>query len=307
MQNILSIDVEDWFQVESQTEAIRFADWHNFRMRVLPNVLTLLGLFERYGVHATFFVLGWVAEKLPDLIDHIAARGHEIASHGYAHRLVRRQTPDEFAADIGRSLEVIHKSTDVLVKGYRAPSFSVGEHTPWAWSILADFGFEYDSSIFPIHHDTYGSPDSPRFPFRIVLQDGREIDEIPMTTVRLLGQNFPAAGGGYLRLFPYWYTRRAIRAVNRTGHPAVVYLHPWEIDPHQPRTRLSLVSRFRHYTNLSTTEYKLERLLADFQFGTVQEYRRQTDRELLPRLPVADLACPKPLPPSKQVQVPPTS
>jgi len=305
MQNILSVDVEDWFQVEAQTEAIRFADWHSFRMRVLPNVLTLLGIFDRYGVRATFFVLGWVAEKLPDLIDHIAARGHEIASHGYAHRLVRRQTPEEFAEDVGRSLEVIRKSVDVRVKGYRAPSFSVGERTPWAWKVLADFGLEYDSSIFPIHHDTYGSPDLPRFPFRIELDDGRRIDEIPLTTVRVLGQNFPAAGGGYLRLFPYWYTRRAIRAVNRVGHPAVVYLHPWEIDPHQPRTKLSLVSRFRHYTNLSTTEYKLEHLLADFRFGTVEEFRQQIDPETLPRLAVAELARPRPLPPSKGVVVPP--
>ena len=212
MQNILSVDVEDWFQVEAQTEAIKFADWHNFKMRVLPNMMTLLGIFDRYSVHATFFILGWVAEKLPDLVDHIAWRGHEIASHGYAHRLAGSQTPEEFRADVSRSLEVIRQSVDIRVRGYRAPSFSVGKRTLWAWKILADLGFTYDSSVFPIHHDVYGCPDLPRFPFRFVLEDGRQIDEIPMTTMRVMGYNLPAAGGGYLRLLPRWYTRRAIRA-----------------------------------------------------------------------------------------------
>jgi polysaccharide deacetylase family protein (PEP-CTERM system associated) len=304
MVNILSVDVEDWFQVEAQTEAIKFADWHNFKTRVLPNVLSLLGTFDRYGVRGTFFILGWVAEKLPDLVDHIAARGHEIASHGYAHCLAGTQSEKEFAADVRRSLEVIRKSVDVPIHGYRAPSFSLGEHTPHAWNILKDLGFDYDSSVFPIHHDTYGSPDLPRFPFRFVLEDGREIDEVPLTTMRIAGYNFPAAGGGYLRLFPYWYTGRAIRAVNRTGHPAIVYVHPWEIDTHQPRTKLSLLRRFRHYTNLGTTEYKLERLLSEFQFGTMWDYLQQSDAADRPRLPISQLTKAKPLPPSQSVKVP---
>jgi len=303
MQNILSVDVEDWFQVESQAEVIKFADWHSFKTRVLPNVLSLLGTFDRYGVRGTFFILGWVAEKLPDLVDHIADRGHEIASHGYAHRLASTQSKEEFEADVVRSLEVIRKSVDVPIYGYRAPSFSLGERTPWAWNILSDLGFKYDSSIFPIHHDTYGSPHMPRYPFRFTLDDGREIDEVPMTTIRFAGHNFPAAGGGYLRLFPSWYTRRAIRAANRAGHPAVVYVHPWEIDPHQPRTNLSLLRRFRHYTNLGTTEYKLERLLSEFRFGTVMDYLQQSDAEKRPRLPVSALTKSKPLPPSQTVEV----
>lgn len=300
MLNILSVDVEDWFQAEAQTETIKFADWDNIELRVRSNVRTLLELFERFGVHATFFLLGWIVEKQPGIVDQIASRGHEIGSHGYGHRLASRQNAEEFAGDVGRSLELITKNADVEIKGYRAPSFSISERTPWAWQALADLGFTYDSSIFPIHHDTYGSPDLPRHPFRFELEDGRIIDEVPMTTVRFLGYNFPAAGGGYLRLFPYWYTRRAIRAVNRRGQAAVVYLHPWEIDPDQPRTKLSFLSRFRHYTNLDTTVYKLERLLSDFRFGSISEYLEESDSSTRPVLSIRELTRRKPLPPSRQ-------
>ncbi len=223
MQNMLTVDVEDWFQVEAQIESIKFSDWHKFKMRVLPNVMNMLGLFEQYNVKATFFVLGWVAEKLPDLVGHIASRGHEVASHGYAHRLAYTQTPKEFADDIEKSLAAIRQSVDADIIGYRAPSFSIGEKTPWAWDILAELGITYDSSIFPVHHDIYGSPHLPRYPFRLQLKNGRILDEVPMTTLRVLGYNFPAAGGGYLRLFPYWYTRRAICAASSTSSRATAW------------------------------------------------------------------------------------
>ncbi len=305
MRNILSVDVEDWFQVEAQNETIKFSEWHNFKMRVMPNVLRLLGMFDRHGVHATFFILGWVAEKIPDLVDHIVQRGHEVASHGYGHRFAAKQTSEEFRADLEQSLTVLAQSYDGPIHGYRAPSFSLGEQTPWAWDILADLGFAYDSSIFPIHHDTYGSPHLPRHPFRLVLNDGREIDEIPMTTIRLFGHNLPAAGGGYLRLFPHWYTRLAIRRINREGMPAVIYIHPWEIDPGQPRTRLSPIRRFRHYTNLGTTEYKLEQLLSEFNFGTIWDYLQSTDSDRRPRISLTEIRRKPSLPPSKTVKPPP--
>ncbi|MFC1475536.1 XrtA system polysaccharide deacetylase [Candidatus Zixiibacteriota bacterium] len=304
MINILSVDVEDWFQAEAQTGAVKFADWENIELRVWPNVMTLLAIFERFGVHATFFMLGWIVEKLPGIVESIAAGGHEIGSHGYTHRLAFNQDRSEFTKDIEQSVALIRKAADVEIKGYRAPSFSIGERTPWAWKVLADAGLAYDSSIFPVHHDTYGSPDLPRYPFRFELEDGRVVDEIPLTTVRFMGHNLPAAGGGYLRLFPYWYTRRAIRAANRIGQPAVVYLHPWEIDPHQPRNKLSLLSRFRHYTNLDTTIYKLERLLSDFRFGSISEYLSESDPASRPRMSIRELASRRPLPPSQQVRAP---
>ncbi len=304
MINILSVDVEDWFQVEAQAEVIKFADWDDIEMRVWPNVMTLLAIFERFGVHATFFILGWIVEKLPGIVESIAAGGHEIGSHGYGHRLVSSQDCSEFTRDVEQSIAWIKKAVDVEIKGYRAPSFSLGERTPWAWKVLADAGFAYDSSIFPIHHDTYGSPDFPRHPFRFELEDGRIIDEIPMTTMRFLGHNLPAAGGGYLRLFPYWFTRRAIRAANRINQPAVVYLHPWEIDPHQPRTRLSFKSRFRHYTNLDTTIYKLERLLSDFRFGSISEYLHESDPASRPCLPIQELVRERPRPSPGEVKTP---
>ncbi len=305
MQNLLTVDVEDWFQVESQAETIKFSDWHKFKMRVLPNVMNLMALFEHYDVKATFFVLGWIAEKLPDLVGHIAGRGHEIASHGYAHRLAYTQTPAEFAEDIEQSLAAIRQTVDTDIIGYRAPSFSLSEKTPWAWEILARSGFTYDSSIFPVHHDTYGCPHLPRYPFRLELADGQIINEIPMTTWRILGYNFPAAGGGYLRLFPYWYTKRAIRAANRCGHPAIVYVHPWEIDPDQPRTRLSFLRRFRHYANLRTTADKLQRLLAEFRFGTIADFLASQEAGQRPLLSIDEIQAEDTLPPSMTVQPPP--
>lgn len=304
MLNILSVDVEDWFQAEAQSAAVSFAEWDQTQLRVWPNVMTLLEIFERFGVRATFFMLGWVVEKLPGMVERIASYGHEIASHGYGHRLAYTLSEAEFRRDVARSLELIHKASDVEVRGYRAPSFSIGERTPWAWRVLAELGLTYDSSVYPIHHDTYGSPDLPRQPFRFELENGETIDEIPLTTLRVLGQNLPAAGGGYLRLFPYWYTRYAIRAANKTGRPAVVYLHPWEIDLDQPRTAISALSRFRHYTNLTTTIYKLERLLSEFRFGPVRQYLAEADSALRPRLSINELARGKPLPPSKQVTIP---
>jgi polysaccharide deacetylase family protein (PEP-CTERM system associated) len=304
MLNILSVDVEDWFQAEAQTEVVRPANWADIEPRVWPNVRTLLTLSERFGVKATFFILGWIAEQSPNIVEAVASEGHEIGSHGYAHRPAFRQDRDEFARDVAQSLTVIRNAADVEIRGYRAPSFSLGERTPWAWEVLVDHGFTYDSSVFPIHHDTYGSPHLPRYPFRFALNDGREIAEIPLTTVRLLGHNLPAAGGGYLRLFPYWYTRRAIRAANRHGYPAVVYLHPWEIDPQQPRNKLSWLSRFRHYTNLDTTMYKLERLLSDFRFGTISDYLRDADPAARPLVSITELTDHRPPPPSRLVPAP---
>ena len=271
MINALTIDVEDYYQVEAFTKVIDRSTWETYPSRVVQNTRRILELLDRKDVRATFFVLGWVAQRQPALVAEIAARGHEIACHGYGHQLVYQLTPDEFSADLRQAVEVIGTacpSAEIL--GYRAPSFSITDRSLWALEILGDLGFKYDSSIFPIAgHDLYGMPDAPRHASQITAR----LQEFPVSTVRFAGRNWPVAGGGYFRFFPLWLTRLAIRRINAENQPAIVYLHPWEFDPEQPRVsqfiktggRIPWRSRFRHYVNLQKTEERLRRLLDEFQ------------------------------------------
>jgi polysaccharide deacetylase family protein (PEP-CTERM system associated) len=270
MLNALTIDVEEHFQVHAFETMIDRADWDSYPSRVGDNTRRILRLLAKHDVRATFFVLGWVADRHPDLVREIAAGGHEIGTHGYWHELIYRQTPAEFAADLNLSLQTIERaSTGVQLAGYRAPAFSVTRQSLWALDILGEYGIKYDSSIFPLAaHDRYGINNADRFANKV--QDS--LWEFPVSTVRLGKHNLPVAGGGYFRLSPLWITRQAIRHINAEGHPAVVYLHPWEFDPDQPRiSNAPLLSRFRHYVNLEKTESRLGALLEEFQFGTMCE------------------------------------
>jgi len=265
--NALTVDVEDYFQVEAFASSISPADWPGYELRVENNVERILELFSRYEVKATFFILGWVAERAPGLARHIADAGHEIGCHGYAHQHIRRQSPDEFREDVRRARRLLMDQTGQAVHCYRAPSFSITNKTLWALDVLAEEGFTIDSSIFPARHDLYGIADALRFPHK---RNG--LIEFPPTTIRKAKISVGAAGGGYLRLFPYWFTRWAIRHINETeGQPAMVYFHPWEIDTGQPGIAAPLKSRLRHYTNLGKMHDKIERLLQDFRFSTVSD------------------------------------
>lgn len=269
--NALTIDVEDYFHVSGFAGHVRQADWGHFETRVERNTLLLLEMLNEFGVRATFFVLGWVAEHHPRLVRTIAEAGHEIASHSYAHGLVYKSTPQEFRKDLRRAQHAIEDAAGVAVQGYRAPSYSVTEASLWALDVLIEEGYHYDSSIYPIHHDRYGIPDWPRHVHRVV-RSGGSIWELPGSTVRHGGINLPLGGGGYFRILPYAWTRRGIRHLNRSeGGPAIFYLHPWEVDPNQPRIQASALSRLRHYYNLKHTEARLRRLLREFQFGTISQ------------------------------------
>jgi polysaccharide deacetylase family protein (PEP-CTERM system associated) len=272
MLNALTIDIEDYYQVAAFESYVRFADWEQYESRVERNTHCILDLLDAHETKATFFVLGWVTERHPGLIRTLAARGHEVASHGYAHQRIYTQTPEQFRAETRRSKGVLEDTTGQPIIGYRAASYSITAQSLWALDVLREEGFVYDSSIFPIRHDLYGIPDAPRFCHVVSAQSGTRLVEFPLSTVRLGGVNCPVAGGGYLRLFPYTYTRWGIRYLNtRESQPAVVYLHPWELDPAQPRLPAGRLSRFRHYTNLHRMEERFVRLLQDFSFGTMSE------------------------------------
>jgi polysaccharide deacetylase family protein (PEP-CTERM system associated) len=272
MLNALTVDVEEYFQVEAFAATIRPDDWPRFPSRVLESTLRLLDLLERRGASATFFVLGWVADRHPALLREIRERGHEVACHSYAHRLIYTLDPEAFRADVRRAKRAIQDALGEPIIGYRAPSFSVVSDSLWALQVLAEEGFLYDSSIFPIWHDRYGIPLARRFPHRVALPGGSEIAEFPMTTVQAAGQRFPFAGGGYFRLWPYPVVRACLRLVNRReAMPAILYIHPWELDPDQPRLPARGMTRFRHYVNLRHTAEKLDRLLSDFTFAPARQ------------------------------------
>lgn len=258
----MSVDVEEHFQVSAMDSVIARADWDRYRSRVESNVDAILALFDRHDVRATFFTLGWIAARHAAMVRRIVAAGHELASHGSDHVKVHRQTPDEFRADIRRSKAVLEDVGGVPVRGYRAASFSIDGRTPWAHEILAEEGYGYSSSVYPIRHDHYGMPEAPRFAYR-PLPDAAFV-EIPITTVEIAGRRVPCGGGGYFRLLPYRVSTRALDRVRRAdGQSCVFYFHPWEIDPDQPRVAgLSRRSRFRHYTNLKSMQPRLERLAA---------------------------------------------
>lgn len=268
--NAMTIDVEDYFHVSNFAATVDRASWNTRESRVEANTDRLLELFDRAGVRATFFVLAWVAERVPALVRRISDGGHEVASHGYAHRLIYDQTPDAFRDDVRVAKRLLEDTSGQAVEGYRAPSFSVTARSLWALDVLIEEGYTYDSSIFPIHHDRYGIPDAERHA-GIVRRPGGTIVEVPASTVRVAGMNLPIGGGGYFRLLPYQWTRWGMRRVNATeAAPTVFYLHPWEIDPGQPRLAASWLGRLRHYRNLHETEARLERLLRDFPFGTMR-------------------------------------
>jgi polysaccharide deacetylase family protein (PEP-CTERM system associated) len=267
--NAMTVDVEDYFHVSVFDGVVPRHLWATLESRVVQNTERLLDLFAESSVLGTFFVLGWVAERHPSLVRRIAGRGHEIASHGFAHRLVYDLTPAQFRDDIRRSKAVLESAGGVPVLGYRAPSYSITPRSLWAIDILIEEGFAYDASIFPIHHDRYGIPVSPRHPYMLKRECGSLL-EVPGSTVRVGPLNLPIAGGGYFRILPYEWTRWGIARLNETeDRPAIFYLHPWEIDPDQPRLATSRLGRFRHYRNLSQTEERLRLLLSDFRFSTV--------------------------------------
>lgn len=263
--NALTIDVEDYFQVSALAPHFPRERWDSVPCRVEANVERILGLLAERGVKATFFTLGWVAERYPQLVRRIAADGHEVASHGYGHERASALPREAFLADIRLAKAVLEDITGEAVSGYRAPSFSIGRANLWAHDCLAEAGYRYSSSVYPVQHDHYGMPEAPRFPWR--LENG--LVEIPVTTMRWLGRNWPAGGGGYFRLLPYALSRWQIARVNHNDRrPAIFYFHPWEIDPGQPRVReAGAKTRFRHYVNLQHTEGRLRRLLQDFSWG----------------------------------------
>lgn len=290
MINALTIDVEDYFHVSAFERYVKRAEWSDYPLRVVDNTQLVLNLLGHYGVTATFFVLGWVAERCPALVKDIHNAGHEVACHGYGHQRVISQSRQEFRDDIRRSKALLENLIGQAVLGYRAPSYSISMDSLWAFDELYEAGYLYDSSVFPVQHDYYGIPDWPRFPFNVIrITDGSWapgtsyesqpagntdcILEIPITTLKIIGKNFPIAGGGYFRLFPYSFSRWGLQRINRfEKRPFVFYLHPWELDPQQPRIKgASVKSSFRHYLNLSKTEHRFISLITDFRFTSLKE------------------------------------
>jgi polysaccharide deacetylase family protein (PEP-CTERM system associated) len=268
--NAMSVDVEDWFQVQAFAGVIPRKEWDSLESRVVSNTIRVLEYFSKAGVRGTFFTLGWVAERHPQLIRLIVTEGHELASHGFAHERVDVIGEMKFREDIRRAKTVLEDAGGTSVVGYRAPTFSVSARsTPWAHRIMAEEGYTYSSSVFPISHDLYGSPDAPRIPYR-PFSDG--VMEFPMTTLRVLGRNLPCSGGGWFRLLPYAVSRSCLRRVNAVERSGVFYFHPWEVDPQQPRVgHASRLSRFRHYTGLEAMAGRLEALLGDFSWGRMDQ------------------------------------
>ena len=270
IKNVVSVDVEDYFHAETFSGIAERSRWESYSSRVEGNTRRLLELLARLEIHATFFILGWVAEHFPALVREIAAAGHELACHSYWHRLIYKLTPAEFREDTQRAKNVIEQISGQAVYGYRAPTYSVVDGSVWALEILAELGFTYDSSIYPIHHDRYGMPWVPRTPFRFQTAAG-SMTEFPITTFRIANHNFPVGGGGYLRLLPMLYTRLGLRRVQKEGVPIVLYIHPWEVDPEQPRLPVGLTSRLRHYRNLPVMFERFESVLGDGTYSSFHE------------------------------------
>jgi polysaccharide deacetylase family protein (PEP-CTERM system associated) len=272
--NALSIDVEDYFQVAAFETNILKENWGKFPVRVQKNTERLLSILDGKGIKATFFVLGWVAERYPGLIRTIVEHGHELASHGYMHDRINHLTPEKFRADIKDSKHMLEDIAGHVILGYRAPSYSIGESTKWALDIIEEEGFIYSSSIYPIRHDLYGWPEAPRFAFTAT---NSGLVEIPISTLSVMGKMLPIGGGGYFRFYPYCISKWLIQRLNHTeNEPCIFYLHPWELDPEQPRQKnASFKSRFRHYLNLNKTESRFIQLLDDFKWGAIRDVFNQ--------------------------------
>ena len=268
--NYLTIDVEDYFQVAAFEKIIRPGDWAGYASRVERNTDIILDLLDAHGVKGTFFIVGWTAERYPDLVKEIATRGHEIGCHSYLHQKIYNLTPEEFRQDTKRAKYILEEITGRSITGYRAPTYSITKKSLWALDILEELGFKWDSSIFPVLHDNYGIPDAPRFEYKLPKHN---LKEYPISTVLFFGRKVPVAGGGYFRIFPYWFTKAALSKINnQENKPFIFYLHPWEVDPDQPRVGdAGWKSRFRHYRNLDKTEGRLKCLLQDFQFRPIPE------------------------------------
>ncbi len=269
LRNAFTIDVEDYFQVSAFAPYIKRSDWDAAECRIERNVDRILKLLSHNEVKATFFTLGWIAERYPQLVRRLVEEGHELASHGYGHERASDLSREAFTQDVRRAKALLEDLAGVPVVGYRAPSFSIGVGNLWAFDVLGEAGYQYSSSVYPIRHDHYGMPDSPRFAYRV----GSGLLEIPVTTVRLLNRNLPSSGGGYFRLLPYAASRWMLKHVNREDREsAVFYFHPWEIDPQQPRVPgIDLKTRFRHYVNIPRMEQRLQCLLSDFQWGRMDQ------------------------------------
>lgn len=269
----MTVDVEDYYHVAAFAKVIDPAEWDKWPSRVEANTDKLLQLFSDADIKITFFILGWVAERYPELVKRIRAQGHEIASHGYSHQLIYKQTPEVFRSETAKSKQILEDLGQMPVIGYRAASYSITRKSLWALDTLADLGFTWDSSIFPTRHDNYGIPGSPEEPYTIITRSGAQLTEFPLTTAKVLGQAIPAAGGGYFRQYPYVLSRWLFeRASLGQRKPQIFYLHPWEIDPEQPRVpNASWFSNFRHYTNLQRCMPRLERMISDFKFGTISQ------------------------------------
>jgi polysaccharide deacetylase family protein (PEP-CTERM system associated) len=288
--NAFTVDVEDYFHVAALSSAISRDSWPSRELRVEANTEKLLQILGERGTRATFFVLGWVAERVPALVRRIAAAGHEVACHGYSHKLVYTQTPAEFREETVRAKNCLEDTIGHGVLGYRAASFSVTRQSLWALDVLIDLGFRYDSSIFPIHHDLYGLPGAIPEPHRVSAPSGRTLAEFPMSAASFFGLQVPVSGGGYFRILPYWLTRAGLKQINeQRQRPFAFYLHPWELDPGQPRIKVGAFSRFRHYTNLSRCEARLRQVLGEFAFSSMEEALQQ--RGLL----ASELRRPRPL------------
>jgi polysaccharide deacetylase family protein (PEP-CTERM system associated) len=279
--NAFTIDVEDYFHVAALSSAISRSSWETREFRVSASTERLLVLLAERGIIGTFFVLGWVAERVPQLVRRIAAAGHEIACHGYSHQLIYTQSQQTFLDETRHAKQVLEDLIGEPVRGYRAASFSITPKSRWALDTLIDLGFEYDSSIFPVRHDRYGMPNAVRSPGPVESPSGRTIVEFPMSTALFGGMPVPVSGGGYFRLLPYSFVRAGLRRINeRDGMPFTFYLHPWEIDAEQPRVRVGLLSRVRHYTNLHRCEGRLKQLLGEFRFTSMRRVLQA--RGLLP-------------------------
>ncbi|HOP06883.1 MAG TPA: DUF3473 domain-containing protein [candidate division Zixibacteria bacterium] len=278
--NLLTVDLEEWFVVEALRSRFPVEKWDELPSTLVKNTRRLLDMFHRKDVMATFFVLGWCAERYPNLVAEIAERGHEISCHSYSHRRVDSLGPEEFRKDTMRAMDALIRAIGTRPRGYRAPSWSISNNVPWAFETLADLGFDYDSSIFPIKHDLYGMPHGPRTLFRMKFPDDKYLYEMPASTYNLMGKNIPVAGGGYLRHCPYWYSKMVIRSLNRGGRPAVVYIHPWELDPDPPVIDgLSASQRLRTYGSTNILAAKMDRLLSDFHFTTMSHYIAASRRQ----------------------------
>lgn len=275
IKNVLTVDVEDYFQVSAFAGSVKQKDWDNHPLRVENNTQRLLDMFDERQIKATFFVLGWVAERQKPLILEIAERGHEVACHGYSHQLVYNQTPAVFREETVRAKNILEDIIQQPVRGYRAASYSITEKSQWALDILAECEFIYDSSIFPVRHDRYGMPDTPAHPYVLKTPKGHSIIEFPLSTTKIFNYRLPIAGGGYFRLYPYWLSKMGLSQINRQNKPFIFYLHPWEIDPDQPKIEAGWFSRFRHYNNLGKCESRLRKLMTDFQFGTTWDVLKQ--------------------------------